>query len=376
MPEPFKNVFNADLIDNMGRHFARQSPEFDAARFASLATNGLDALEFKQRSNHIVDALEACLPGDFRAACAILTGALHPEDDVDLSNQTVDIHGIRGWGIIPMSDYVARAGLDHFDFSMDVLREMTKRSSAEFAVRPFLLADPDRAMRHVLEWSLDDNYHVRRLASEGIRPRLPWGIRLGMFVDDPAPILPVLANLRNDPEEFVRRSVANNLNDIAKDHPDIVAGIAREWLAGSPDKDRKRLVRHACRTLIKAGHRPTLEALGYGKPAVSLKALDLDRDTVPFGESIRIAADLRSSSDEDQDLIIDYVVHHQKANGQTTPKVFKWTTVRLAGGENKRLEKTHAFRPITTRVYYSGRHVIEIQANGQSLGRREFTLVM
>ncbi|MCP4316161.1 MAG: DNA alkylation repair protein [Hyphomicrobiales bacterium] len=376
MAEPFKNVFNPDLIAAMGRHFAMQSPDFDADRFAALATGGLEALEFKQRSNQIVDALEACLPNDFRSASGILTGALHPEDDVDLSDQTVDEHGIRGWGIIPMSDYVARAGLDDFDFSMDVLKEMTKRSSAEFAVRPFLKADPDRAMRHVLKWSRDSNFHVRRLASEGIRPRLPWGMRLGMFVDDPSPVLPVLENLRDDPEEFVRRSVANNLNDIAKDHPDIVSGIARNWLAGDPGRNRGRLVRHACRTLIKSGHRPTLEALGYGPPAVTLEALDLDRDTVQFGDAIRFSADIRSASDDAQELVVDYVVHHQKANGTTTPKVFKWTTMRLAGGENKRLEKKHAFRPITTRVYYGGQHIIEIQANGQSLGQRAFTLVM
>ena len=376
MAEPFKNVFNPDMIDAMGQHFGRQSGAFDAERFSRAATKGLDALEFKQRSDQIADALELCLPNDFRSACGILTGALHLEDDVDLSDQTTDAHGIRGWGIIPMTEYVARAGLSDFDFSMDVLKEMTKRSSAEFAVRPFLKADPVRAMRHVIAWSEDDNYHVRRLASEGIRPRLPWGMRLNAFVEDPSPILPVLKNLRDDEKEYVRRSVANNLNDIAKDHPDIVARIARDWLAGNPGRNRERLVRHACRSLIKAGHRATLEALGYGPPEVMLSSLELDRDTIDFGETLRISAELVSTSNKPQDLVIDYVVHHQKANGKTTPKVFKWATLRLKGGEQKRLEKTHALRPITTRVYYSGRHVIELQANGQRLGQCAFTLVM
>lgn len=376
MPEPFKNVFNAGLIEAMGRHFARQSSAFDSQLFAKTATDGLDQLEFKQRSDHITDALERFLPEDFRAACAILSGALHPQDDVDLSDQTTDDEGIRGWGILPMTEYVARKGLDDFDFSLDVLKDMTKRSTAEFAVRPFLAADPERAMHHVRQWARDDNYHVRRLASEGSRPRLPWGMRLNVFVDDPSPILPVLETLRDDKEDYVRRSVANNLNDIAKDHPDLVADIAGKWLSGNPDKNRERLVRHACRSLIKAGHRPTLKALGYGPPAVTLEALNLDRDTVQFGETLQISADLKSTHDDIQDLIVDYVVHHQKANGQTTPKVFKWATLRLAGGEKRQLEKSHVFKPITTRVYYSGEHVIEIQANGQSLGQRAFTLVM
>ncbi|MEM9105974.1 MAG: DNA alkylation repair protein [Pseudomonadota bacterium] len=376
MAEPFKNVFNPDLIEAMGAHFARQSADFDADNFARTASRGLGALEFKQRSEHIVDALEKHLPDDFRAACSILTGALHPEDDVDLSNQTTDSRGIRGWGIIPMTEYVARLGLHDFDHSLDALKSMTKRSSSDFAVRPFLKADPERAMGHVMKWSQDDNYHVRRLASEGIRPRLPWGMRLQNFVEDPSPLLPVLKTLRDDPVEYVRRSVANNLNDIAKDHPDVVAGVARDWLAGEPGRERKRLVRHACRTLIKAGHGPTLEALGYGPPAVTLKALDLNRKTVKFGEELSFSAELVSTGSDHQDMIIDYVIHHQKANGQTSPKVFKWTTFRLPAGETKHLSRKHAFIPITTRVYHGGEHRIEIQANGQSLGQKAFTLVM
>lgn len=376
MAEPFKNVFNRDLIKAMGQHFAGQSAHFETDRFVRTATRGLNVLEFKQRSEHIVDALETCLPDDFRSACAILTGALHTEDDVDLSDQTTDTRGIRGWGIVPMAAYVARLGLADFDFSLQVLKEMTKRSSSEFAVRPFLKADPERAMRHVVEWSRDGNYHVRRLASEGARPRLPWGMRLHGFVEDPSPLLPILETLRDDSQEYVRRSVANNLNDIAKDHPDLVAGIARNWLAGAPGRDRKRLVRHACRTLIKAGHRPTLEALGYGPPAVALGALELDSDTIALGETLEISADLVSTGNKPQAMIVDYVIHHRKANGQTTPKVFKWTTFQLAAGETRRLARKHAFRPITTRVYHGGEHRIEIQANGQSLGERAFTLLM
>ena len=376
MAELIKNLFNADLIRLMGTHLQRQNDKFDADRFAKQASDGLEALEFKQRSEHILNALEDYLPGDFRQACAVLEGALHPEDDVDLSELGMDERGIRGWAIMPMCDYIARAGLKDFDYSMDMLREMTKRMSAEFAVRPFIVSDPERALGHVRQWSEDGNYHVRRLASEGTRPRLPWGMRLNNFVEDPSPLLPVLQTLRDDPSEYVRRSVANSLNDIAKDHPDLVAGVARSWLKGRPSQNRRRLVKHACRSLIKAGHRPTLKALGFGPPSLALDRFTLDRKTVRFGDAIRIAVELRATADRPQDIVVDYIVHHQKANGTTSPKVFKWKSLRFDGNETVTLEKSHAFRPITTRTYYDGKHAVEIQANGESLGKIAFTLKM
>ncbi len=374
MPEPFKNFFNPTMIGQMAGHLQRQSRAFEARRFVTLATDGLEALELKQRSDHILAALEQTLPQEFVDATNLLVDALHPEDGVDLSGQIMDDQGIRGWGVMPMAEYVARHGLDHFDFSMDALREMTKRSSSEFAVRPFIAHDQERAMHHVARWATDASYHVRRLASEGSRPRLPWGMRLNSFVEDPSPLLPVLETLKDDPEEYVRRSVANNLNDIAKDHPDLVASMASRWLAGEPSRDRQRLVRHACRTLIKQGHKAAMEAFGYGEPLVSLGTLTLDVDKIRVGEAVTINAELRSESDSTQELVVDYLVHHQRANGATSPKVFKWKTVTLPSRDSIALKKKHAMRPVTTRTYYPGTHAIEIQVNGQSLGSREFDL--
>jgi 3-methyladenine DNA glycosylase AlkC len=376
LPEPFKNFFNPTMIAEMGVHLSARDSKFDADGFTQLATDGLEALELKQRSNHILTALEHTLPGDFESACNLLVSALHPEDGVDLSGQTMDDLGIRGWAVMPMADYVAWHGLEQFDFSMNALKEMTKRSSSEFAVRPFLASDPQRAMRHVVEWAKDKNYHVRRLASEGTRPRLPWGMRLAMFVTDPDPVLPVLDALKDDPEEYVRRSVANNLNDIAKDHPDLVGRIAGDWLAGNSDDKRRKLVRHACRSLIKRGHPATLEVFGYRLPRVSLESLELDTNSVRFGQNLHICAELQSDTEDAQELVIDYVVHHRKANGKTSPKVFKWKNLRLAGREKTRIEKKHAFKPITTRTYHGGAHAVEIQVNGQCLGRAEFELVL
>ena len=373
MPEPFKNFFNPRMIRQMGDHLAASDSSFQRDRFVRQATRGLGPLELKQRSDHILRALEVTLPDDYRHACQVMLGALHPEYDLALSTDGMDDAGIRSWAIMPMADYVARHGLEDFDFSMGVLRELTRRFSSEFAVRHFILADTPRALRHIQGWANDPCQHVRRLASEGTRPRLPWGIQLAMFVDDPAPLLPILEALKSDPEEYVRRSVANNLNDIAKDHPDTVAAIAKRWMAGASD-ERKRLVRHACRTLVKQGHQGALEALGYRRPKVTLQSIDLRTPVVTLGGRLEFAISLRSEARRTQPLIIDFVIHHLKANGTTSPKVFKWKNIELAAGAELELSKAHAIKKITTRVYYPGRHRLEIQINGERCGEVGFDL--
>jgi len=375
MPEPFKNLFNPEMIALMGAHFARVSKTFDSEGFIAAATNRIDDLELKERSNQIRQALHTCLPDDFREACNILLATLHPDDDVDISNLTMDDMGIRGWATMPMADFVGDAGLGNFDYGMDVLKALTKRGTSELAVRAFILQDPVRAMQHMLKWAEDPNYHVRRLASEGCRPRLPWAVRLPGFIADPGPVLPVLDRLKDDPVEYVRRSVANNLNDIAKDHPDRVAALAADWMKDA-GRTREKLIRHACRTLIKQGHKAALAALGYGDAAVTLESLHIRTPVVQYGTSLEFDFELTSRGTGAQSLIFDYIVHHRKANGETSPKVFKGKTFTLAAGQSMFIARKHPMRPITTRVYYAGTHALEIQINGSSIGRAEFELSM
>ncbi len=200
-------------------------------------------------------------------------------------------------------------------------------------------------------------------------------MRLPAFIDDPSPIIPLLEALKDDKEEYVRRSVANNLNDIAKDHADLVARIAENWLKGA-SKDRRRLVRHACRTLIKQGHRGTLRALGYGYPAIELEKLRILTPRVMFGDALEFDLSLSSTSDSEQAMIIDYAIHHRKANGGATPKVFKWKVTTLAPFAGFATKRRHAIRKITTRVYYPETHRLEILINGVSFGGGDFELVM
>jgi 3-methyladenine DNA glycosylase AlkC len=373
-PSAFKDFFNRALVEDMAYHLHRVWPDFDKTAFVSGALRNFPALELKQRAHQIAAALGTHLPKDVPKALRIVTAALRPlrsDGALDPDPKT----GIAGWAILPFGEYVAAHGLDHPKDSLAALRELTIRSTSEFAIRPFLVHHADETMRTLMAWAQDENEHVRRLVSEGTRPRLPWGMRLKAFVQDPAPILPLLEALRDDPSDYVRRSVANSLNDIAKDHPDLVAALAARWIRGA-SAERARLVRHACRTLIKAGHRATLTAFGYSPTAkVKLEDFSLTPAKLTFGKTLTFRVQLVSTARTAQKIVLDYIVHHRKKSGSSA-KVFKWKAFTIAPGEAISLEKKHAVRRITTRVYYPGTHKVEVMANGKVLGGKRFTLEM
>ncbi len=375
MPEPFKNLFNPEMITLIARHIKRVWAPFDMSGFISKATKNLDELGLKQRSSQIKYALDMFLPVRFADAAPILLKSLHPEDDVDLSGTAMDNKGIRGWAIMPMTEYVGDHGIVDFDLGMCVQKELTKRFSSEFGIRDFIIHDQDRALAVLKKWTKDDNFHVRRLVSEGSRPRLPWAMQLPQLIQNPDPLFPILEELKDDPVEYVRRSVANNLNDIAKDHPQKITQIAADWMKNATPK-REKLVRHACRTLIKKGHRGAMSALGYEQAKVSLVGFDILTPKVSMGNKLSFSIELLSQSPSDQDVILDYIIHHVKANGRTSPKAFKWKTFKLKANACLTIKRNHAFKPITTRKYYAGMHRVEIQLNGDSLGSSQFELVM
>lgn len=376
MPEPFKNFFNEETVGGLATQIVSYCPQFDRDEFLRFVLNGFEELELKERSSRIAEGMGHFLPANFPQAAMILQRCLHPDEDTpNLNGADIAAEGVRGWMIAPMTEYVAEQGMGHFDLAMATLKEMTKRFTAEFAVRFFLLEDTGRALSIMEDWILDPNRHVRRLVSEGTRPRLPWAMRLPMFQEDPAPVLALLDKLKDDEDEYVRRSVANNLNDIAKDHPDLVADVAARWMKGA-DKNRQRLIRHGLRTLIKQGHPKALAALGYGEARVELGKLSVLTPGVQYGSALEFEVELHSKAAEDQKLVIDYVIHHRKANGTLAPKVFKWATITLPAGASHQARRKHAIRPITTRRYYPGLHRVEVVANGKSLGLADFTLSM
>ena len=378
MTEPFKTFFNDALIKHTGAQLKRVWPAFDARRFVREAGAGLDALEMKARAMQIASALEATLPQDFERAAGLIEAALAPAplgDEPNPARNAAD--GLAGWVVWSLGEFVVRRGMHEPERALQALHAMTQRFSAEFAIRPFIATHPVLCFETLARCTRDESAHVRRLVSEGSRPRLPWGLRLTALVADPSPTLPLLRALQDDPSTYVRRSVANHLNDIAKDHPALVADWLVSHLPGA-SKERTALLRHASRTLVKRGDARVLKAWGLGAAFKGTASLTLDRKRlrigVGTGESVTLALDLTSTASRAQTLVLDYAVHHVKADGSTRAKVFKGWQLTLAKGERRALAKRHSMREITTRRYHPGVHCVDIMANGQVVASASFEL--
>lgn len=365
MAEPLKNLLHPGLVKEMARHLSRAAPDFDAPRFTRLASEGMEALELMQRAERIKDALTQTLPADYQAAAAVLKSAL-PSDGRP---------GLSGWMLLPVNQFVSEHGLGHFDLSLALLKALTPHFTAEFGIRRFIDAEQDRALAEIAGWVRDPNHHVRRLASEGTRPRLPWAMRLPKLVKEPQPILPILVALLDDPEDYVRRSVANSLNDIAKDHPALVADFVERHIEGASSA-RRQLLRHASRTLLKKGDAKALANFGFAAARGIGATLTLATPVVVFGEKLGFSIAVSNADTAPQRLMIDYAIHHVKANGTLAPKVFKWKQIDLPAGGGLSIDKEHAIRAITTRIYYPGTHRIEILINGAVAASAAFDLRM
>jgi len=372
--EPFKNLLNEALVRAAAGHLARVHAAFDGGRFVALATQGLGALEMKARAMQIASALEATLPEDFATAADVLQAALAPAPDHErLGEMHHSDEGLAGWILWAAGEYVARRGIAHPERALALLAELTQRFSAEFAIRPFIVAHPELAFAALQRWTTHESSHVRRLASEGSRPRLPWGLQLKALIADPSPTLPLLRALQDDESEYVRRSVANHLNDIAKDHPALVAEWLEEHLPDAP-APRRALLKHASRTLVKKGDPRVLKAWGLGTPLRGSATLALKPARVKLGGALQLDLQLVSSAAKPQRLVVDYAVHHVKADGRLSPKVFKGWNLELPARGELALAKRHPLKPITTRRYHAGRHLVEVLVNGRVVAEAAFEL--
>ena len=342
--------------------------DFDSSAFVDRCLVGYEAMELTERARHIADVLADHLPTDRRRALEIVTDSLGPEIEER------ELTGMGGFLYLPLVFFVADHGLEHFEEAMHAQYELTKRFTAEFSIRAYLERYPAETLNRMREWAVDPDVHVRRLVSEGTRPRLPWAPRLRSFQADPTPVMELLEILKDDTEEYVRRSVANNLNDISKDNPDLVIDVARRWW-DSGSSDRRRLVRHGLRTLIKQGHPEALEVLGFGPDSpVEVAAVSVTPATVPIGGRVRIEVQLVNPSEDEAGALVDLIVHFVKANGSTSPKVFKGAEVILGAGEATTVSKSVSVKQHTTRTHYPGRHGVEVQLNGQVFPGDDFEL--
>jgi 3-methyladenine DNA glycosylase AlkC len=381
MAEPFKTWIDAAVVQAIAQHVQRSWSGFDAAGFTQQALAGLDGLELKARVQQLAGALARRLPDDADRACGILEASLGPPARADGEAEdwgalrTSDA-GLAGWAVWPLTEAVALRTVDTApERGLLALQAMTQRLTAEFAIRPFFIQQPATTLRTVSGWLGHPSAHVRRLVSEGSRPRLPWGLRLQALVADPSPTLPWLQVLQDDRSAYVRRSVANHLNDIAKDHPALVADWLSTHLPGA-SAERSALLKHASRGLVKAGDAAVLAAWGLGAGYRGRLGLAVSPPALALGEVLTLTLDLQSTAPHAQRLAIDYAVHHVKAAGHTTPKVFKGWVIELAPGERRQLVKRHAMKLITTRRYHPGAHAVDVRINGQVLAEAAFGLTV
>ena len=359
-PALLKDILGTRALDTIADAGSAATARFDRAAFLHAASDGLDALSIMERVRHIAGALHPALPGDYAARLDVLR-AMGPRLT----------HGFQA---IAITEYVARHGSEDFDASMDALADLTRFGSAEFAIRPFLAADGERALAAMTRWTGSDDEHVRRLASEGARPRLPWAARVPALKADPTLAAPILEALKADPSLYVRKSVANHLNDIAKDRPDWLLARLADW----PQDDARTawIVRHALRTLIKQGDPGALALIGVGHgAAVTVRDFAIVPATVKLGDRIAISADIVSDSADDQRLVVDYRVHYARAGGKTAAKVFKLKCFELAAGTAVPVAINQTIRDFSTRRHHPGRHRVELIVNGRTMAEAAFDLL-
>lgn len=367
MPEPLKDSLNRGTLRTIADNVGQVFPAFRRRAFLSRAGRGLDAMELKARVHHIAAALQDVLPEEPLAAMDVLVEAAE-----HWTRGSADRYGFAGW---PLTELVGELGRGHPSAGLEALRRTTHLFTGEFAIRAFLEDDLQGTMRTLRKWTRDPSHHVRRLASEGTRPRLPWAKKVPALIEDPAPGLAILEHLKDDPSETVRRSVANHLNDIAKDHPDVVTDTCARWWSAS--RERQALIRHGLRTLVKRGNPAALAILGFDpRVKIAIENLAVAPATLRLGGSLLLSCDIVSKSRSAVSLVVDYAVHHVKKSGKRSAKTFKLKTLTLDGRATEHIEKRHAIKPISTRTYHSGRHAVELLVNGRSRGMVEFDLVV
>jgi 3-methyladenine DNA glycosylase AlkC len=365
--EPLKNSYGPEIPRRIAAMIVHVHQAFPKAAFLRDALTGYEALELMPRGRHIARALRSHLPQDVPAALDILLASLDaPRGDAGGS--------LASFLFMPHTVYVSAYALDHFEAAMRAQHALTQRFTAEFSIRPFIEKYPERTLAQLRVWAGDHSPHVRRLVSEGTRPRLPWAPRLRALQLDPRPAIELLELLKDDPELYVRRSVANHLNDIGKDHPELLSTIARRWLKNA-GAERAWIVRHALRSAIKRGDTGALAVSGFGaKAEVAVRKAVITPARPRIGGKVKIAFDLVNTKPRAQRVLADLRVHYMKSSGKTGAKVFKLKTVELAAKATLHFEKNLSLADLTTRRHYPGQHRVEVLLNGRAVLLGEFML--
>ena len=363
MAELLKYMYNPEFFERLTVVLSEAIPSFDERQFIFRIFDRTWAdLELKQRTRQITLALHDFMPKEFPKAAEIVTDI---SKVLRRRNEKV-----QSYPFIFLPDYIELYGLETFDESMKAIEEVTKLVSAEYAIRSFIHRYPDAAMKQLVIWSKHEDPAVRRLASEGCRPRLPWSQELTMFRKDPSPIFSILENLKSDPSEYVRRSVANNLNDIAKDNPSVVINTAKRWRKLSPES--KWIVRHGCRTLLKKGVDEVLRMHGFDAGRrCNITNLKVSK-SVKIGEHLSFDFEFRNLEKKSEQFRIEYVIHYLTSSGKISPKVFKIGEYRVDSASSLSISRGQSFKNFTTRKHFKGKHTLTILVNGKPRAQENF----
>ena len=364
MASPLKNMFNAAFFEKLCPVLKQTIQQFDSRNFIyRVFNNTWPELELKQRVRHISTVLHDFLPRDFKKAAGLM---------VDLSNalRKNEMHE-QGFETIFIPDYIEVFGLEYPDESLSAIEQITKLVSGEFAIRPFLIHYPEKTLQKMLVWAAHPDANVRRFSSEGCRPRLPWAVGIPFLKKDPSSILPILEALKEDPSEYVRRSVANNLNDIAKDHPQIVLNIVKKWQGRNPNTDW--IIKHGCRTLLKKGDHRALTLHGFDpKSRATIRSFILLKKKIKIGEHLNFEFDFFTREKREANFRLEYAIDYITATGKNSRKFFKIAEKNIIPGEVISIQRKQSFKNFTTRKHFKGKHCITILANGKELGAKEF----
>lgn len=367
MAEQLKYMYNEAFIKQLSGFCKDVLPGFDQRKFGrNFFTPEWDELELMQRMRHVAKSFAGQLSGKYKQDIK----------DATLLAKHVLKNKPEGGGFtyIFLADYIEQYGLDHPKESLKAMETMTILSSCEFAIRPFIEKYPEQVMSQMLAWTTHQHPSVRRLASEGCRPRLPWGMALKAFKKDPAPILPILEALKSDPSEYVRKSVANNLNDITRDNPELVMNIIREWKGNSKETDW--ILKHGSRTLLKKADEGALSLFGVSAIASArVKQLNTAQDKIRIGDDLVFSFVLTHKEAKDTVLRVEYMIYYMKANGVPGKKIFKVTENTFAPNREYPIKRKQSFKDMTTRKHYEGRHELAIVVNGKELAKVGFEVV-
>ncbi|KAA3615613.1 MAG: DNA alkylation repair protein [Calditrichaeota bacterium] len=367
MAELLKNIYNQKFFENFTNAFSEVVPGFTKEVFLDqIYDKDWGDKELKQRMRHIATALKTHLKGDYAEKINSIIGGIEMLQKYGAPKDSFE------YMLFP--DFIEQYGLDNYDTSINAFEVITQFTSCEFAVRPFIIMYPQKMIDQMLKWSKHKHPSVRRLASEGCRPRLPWAIAIPAFKENPSPILPILENLRNDNSESVRRSVANNLNDISKDNADIVINLVKKWQGESKETDW--LIKHACRTLLKQGNQQVLELFGFGSiEEIKIKDLKILTPVVKVGGSLDFEFQLVNASKSISKIRLEYAIYYQKSNGSLSKKVFSISEKNYPNNSSSTIKRKQHFKVITTRKLYPGLHQLALIVNGYELEKNDFELV-